>query len=276
MNPADPWMVRMMPATIGSIIRPELTADRPELICRNVGMKAIAENMPSPTAAPRAVATTKVRLPNSDSGMIGSTARRSTATNTHAETTNAASRASAWHELQPSLPPKSVNRISDVVVAERATMPAESSGVVLRLRGRVSVNQPMAKAARPTGTLIQKHHCQPRLAWSVKNPPTSGPATAERPNSAPIGPMYLALTCRDDVGDDRLRQDHQPAAAEALDPAPDHEPGEVRRERGADAGGGEQADGDEEERAAAPQVAELAVDGHDQRRREQVGGGHPR
>src|SRR3954471_22615859 len=92
MNPADPWMVRMMPATIGSSSRPELAADRPELICRNVGMKAIAENMPSPTAAPRAVATTKVRLPNSDSGMIGSTARRSTATNAHTETTNAGER----------------------------------------------------------------------------------------------------------------------------------------------------------------------------------------
>ena len=39
-------MVRMMPAVIGSISRPEFAADSPELICRNVGMKAIAENMP--------------------------------------------------------------------------------------------------------------------------------------------------------------------------------------------------------------------------------------
>ena len=49
-----------------------------------------------------------------------------------------------------------------------------------------------ATAARPTGTLIQKHHCQPSASWSVKKPPTSGPAMADRPNSAPIGPMYLA------------------------------------------------------------------------------------
>ena len=41
-------------------------------------MNAIAENMPRPTARPSAVATTKVRLPNSDSGMIGSAARSST------------------------------------------------------------------------------------------------------------------------------------------------------------------------------------------------------
>jgi hypothetical protein len=49
----------------------------------------------------------------------------------------------------------------------------------------------MTSAATPTGTLIQKHHCQPRLAWSVKNPPTSGPATAARPKMAPSGPRYL-------------------------------------------------------------------------------------
>ena len=78
----------MMPPVIGSISRPELAADSPELICRNVGMKAIAENMPRPTARPSAVATTKVRLRNSDIGMIGSTARRSITTKAIAETTN--------------------------------------------------------------------------------------------------------------------------------------------------------------------------------------------
>jgi hypothetical protein len=85
-----------------------------------------------------------------------------------------------------------VNRTSDVVVADRARMPTKSSGVVLRLRGSERANQPMARTTRPTGTLIQKHHCQPSAAESVKKPPTSGPAIAERPNRAPIGPMYLA------------------------------------------------------------------------------------
>jgi hypothetical protein len=50
----------------------------------------------------------------------------------------------------------------------------------------------MARTARPTGTLIQKAHSQPSASWSVKKPPTSGPTIAERPNRAPIGPMYLA------------------------------------------------------------------------------------
>ena len=44
-------------------------------------------------------------------------------------------------------------------------------------------------AARPTGMLIQKHQRQSR--WSVNRPPRSGPATAETPNRAPMGPMYL-------------------------------------------------------------------------------------
>jgi hypothetical protein len=34
MKPAEPWMVRMMPAVIGSMSRPEFAADSPELICR--------------------------------------------------------------------------------------------------------------------------------------------------------------------------------------------------------------------------------------------------
>src|SRR3712207_2106151 len=189
---AELWMVRMIPAVIGSMSRPESAADSPELICRNVGMNAMAENMPRPTAMPSAVATTKVGLPNRLSGTIGSTARRSTSTNATAATTNAAASARVSGSVQPSLPPRSVNSTSDVVVADSATMPATSSGVVLRFRGRDSANQPMRKAPRPTGTLTQKHHSQPSAAESVKKPPTSGPATADRPNSAPMGPMYLA------------------------------------------------------------------------------------
>ena len=56
--------------------------------------------------------------------MIGSAARSSTETNTAAEITKAASSESACQEPQPSLPPKSVNRTSDVVVADSARMPA--------------------------------------------------------------------------------------------------------------------------------------------------------
>src|SRR3954467_2869758 len=130
-------------------------------------MKAIAENMPSPTAIPSVVATTNVGLRNSESGTIGSAARRSTSTKATTETTKAAMNSSVRGAPQPSLPPKSVNSTSEVVVADSATTPGESSGVPPRLPGRVSANQPMVNAARPTGTLIQKHHCQPSAAESV-------------------------------------------------------------------------------------------------------------
>ena len=103
--------------------------------------------------------------------------------------------------------------------------------------------------------------------------PDDGRQAEQRTDRAHVlGP----LPGRHDVGDDRLRQDHQPAAAEPLHAPPDDEPREVRRQRGTDARHGEQADRDEEEVAAAPQVAELAVDRHDQGGGQQVGGGHPR
>ena len=34
MNPAVPWMVRMMPTVMGTSSRPDTVADSPELICR--------------------------------------------------------------------------------------------------------------------------------------------------------------------------------------------------------------------------------------------------
>src|SRR3954465_3048698 len=161
MNPAELWMVVMMPAVIGSMSRPEFAADSPELIWRNVGMKAIAENMPSPTAAPSAVATTKVRLRNRDRGITGSTARRSTSTNTTADATRAASSDSACQEPQPSRPPKSANRTRGVGGARGAAGPVPAGGVVPGWGARDSATQPMANTATPTGTLIQNAHSQP-------------------------------------------------------------------------------------------------------------------
>src|SRR5215204_2749360 len=131
---------------------------------------------------PSAVATRKVRLRNRVIGMIGSAALFFFKPKTAYEITRAASSDTACHEPQPSRPPTSVNRTSDVVVADSATMPATSMGDVLRLRGRVRANQPMASTATPTGTLIQNAHSQPRAAESVKKPPTSGPTIAESPN----------------------------------------------------------------------------------------------
>ena len=68
-------------------------------------------------------------------------------------------------------------------------MPATSIFLPERCVGSLSVNQAMLKAARPMGMLSQKH--QRQSACCVNRPPSSGPMTAEMPNSAPIGPMYL-------------------------------------------------------------------------------------
>ncbi len=120
----EPIAVVNRPAIIGSISRPESAAEVPEAICRNVGMKAIAENMPRPMAAPSAVATTKVGLRKSDSGMIGCTARCSTSTKASTDTAKTAMRTRVQPSVQPRSPPKSVKNTSEVVAADRVTMPA--------------------------------------------------------------------------------------------------------------------------------------------------------
>src|ERR671921_690180 len=199
----EPMAVMNRPAIIGSISRPELAAEVPEAICRNVGMKAMAENMPRPIAAPSAVATTKVGLPNRDSGMIGCTARCSTSTKASTETAKAAIRARVQPSVQPRSPPKSVKKTSEVVPAEALVV------------GQVAADQRAG----------------------------DGGQAEDRAERAEV---LAALPGRDDVGDDRLRQDHQPAAAQALHAAPDHEPGEVGGQGRADAGGGEQRDREQE------------------------------
>jgi len=69
------------------------------------------------------------------------------------------------------------------------TMPGQSILRPARCDGSLRVIHETTSAATPTGMLIQKHQRQSR--WSVNRPPRSGPATAETPNNAPIGPMYL-------------------------------------------------------------------------------------
>lgn len=87
--------------------------------------------------------------------------------------------------------------------------------------------------------------------------------------------VLATLIGGDDVGDDRLRQDHQTTTAETLQCAEHDEHPEVGGERAADRGEGEQRDRDQEEVAPTQDVAELAVDGHHDGGREQVGGGDP-
>ena len=111
----------------------------------------------------------------------------------------------------------------------------------------------------------------------MKKPPTSGPAMAERPKRAPIGPMYLARsragTMSAMIACDRIirpppprpwtprQTTSQPKSGASAAPmlATVNRPIAIRNSV-----------------PAAPQVAELAVDGHDEGGGQQVGRGHPR
>src|SRR5690606_33334051 len=81
---------------------------------------------------------------------------------------------------------------------------------------------------------------------------------------------FAALVGGDDVGHDRLRKDHETAAAEALEGAEDDERPEVGGEGTGSRCRREQDDGEEEQVASAEHVTELAVDRHDDRRREKI------
>ena len=85
----------------GSSNRPETAAEAPDDICRKVGTNAMAENMPMPSTKPTAVASTNTLLRKNDSGMIGSSARDSTSTNSDAAITTPAPQSQVSGAPQP-------------------------------------------------------------------------------------------------------------------------------------------------------------------------------
>ncbi len=74
--------------------------------------------------------------------------------------------------------------------------------------------------------------------------------------------VFAAFTGRNDVGDDRLGEDHQAAAAQALDDAGDDEHAHVAGERAHHRTDHEQNDGCHQQGLASHEVTELAVDRH--------------
>src|SRR6478609_7439991 len=124
MSRPDAIEVPMTPTIIGSMRRPDAAADVPDDICRNVGTKPSAANMPMPIAMPIAVALMKIGLRNIDSGMIGSAAR------------------------------DSVKKMRHVVAADRNTTPSQSMGFSAFLFGSFRANTATKKAAMPMGMLM--------------------------------------------------------------------------------------------------------------------------
>src|SRR5687768_10314314 len=92
---------------------------------------------------------------------------------------------------------------------------------------------------------------------------------AEDPLVAP------AVARRDDVADDGLRGDHEPATAEALHGTEDDELQHRAAHAAEDGPDEEDADGDLQHDAAPVEVAELAVERGDDGLREEVGGDDP-
>src|SRR5690349_3191401 len=85
-----PIEVISMPATMGSVCRPDVVAETPSTNCMNVGRKVNAPSMAKPTMKPRTQQMVNTGLANSRTGRIGSTARDSTQTKTASATAEAA------------------------------------------------------------------------------------------------------------------------------------------------------------------------------------------
>ena len=96
-----------------------------------------------------------------------------------------------------------------------------------------------------------------------------------REHRADIALVAAALTRGDDVGDDGLRQRHQPAPACPLHRAAEHQHGHAGGERADQRAGDENADGDQHQRAPAVNVGQLAVKRRHRGGGEQIGGDHP-
>ena len=75
-----PIEVMSMPATIGSVRRPDVVAETPSTNCMNVGRNVSAPSIAKPTMKPRMQHTVNTGLANRRIGRIGSAARVSTQT----------------------------------------------------------------------------------------------------------------------------------------------------------------------------------------------------
>ena len=132
-----------------------------------------------------------------------------------------------------------------------------------------------ASDASPSGTLIQKIIDQCRC--SANTPPRIGPAdTGGNPDAAEIGLILAALARRHDVGNHRLHDRHDAAAAKPLQAARQDQHRHVRRQRAQHRARDEQAERRDDHGAAAVDVAERAEYRRHRGRGQQIGRDHPR
>ena len=129
-------------------------------------------------------------------------------------------------------------------------------------------------ATSPSGRLIRKTERQPQC-W-VSQPPATGPKVRRgHEHRRHVALVAGALARRDHLADQRLRQRHQPAAAEPLQ----HARGGDRDDGGGEAAehgsGDEHAECHQHHPLAPERVAEPAIDRRRDRGRDQVGHDDP-
>ena len=95
------------------------------------------------------------------------------------------------------------------------------------------------------------------------------------PNRAGIGLVVSALARRHRIGNDRLRQRHDTAAADALQASADDQHQHARRRRTRRGTGHKDAERHQHHAAATVDVAELAIERRHDGRRQQIGDNHP-
>ena len=120
-----PIDVMSMPATIGSVRRPEVVAETPSTNCMNVGRKVSAPSIAKPTMKPRMQHTVNTGLANRRIGRIGSAARLSAQTNMASAAADATNRPMITgdpHAYSP--PPQLVASVSPEAPRPTNRMPA--------------------------------------------------------------------------------------------------------------------------------------------------------
>ena len=136
----------------------------------------------APTSSDTTAAAAISRLRNTHNGSTGSAARRSTTTNTTSSTATTANmvtlvaddQAQAW-------PPSSRARISTVSAAVSRAAPTTSIRCVRRCRVSWKDRRNIHHATRQSGMLTKK--IQRQEMYSLNSPPSSGPTTADMPQT---------------------------------------------------------------------------------------------
>ena len=146
--------------------------------------------MAMPINSPVIVASTKFRFRNTFSGMSGSVAVASAHTNRAENTMAVIMRLMIVAEPHSySTPPQDAIRMIEVTATAMVSVPHTSNVNLVSCLGSFNTVAAMIMAIIPMGRFIQNTQRHPML--SANQPPSTGPTTLDRPNTAPITPMYL-------------------------------------------------------------------------------------